>query len=389
MNNCGIIVEYNPFHNGHKFHIEKSKEITGADAVIAVMSGSFVQRGEPALFDKFIRAKAAIAGGVDLVIELPFCYACAPAQFFAEGAVRLLANTGIVNSLCFGSESGDIQALESSHNSSDKTKEYLACGMSYPAACAAASDNPLSSPNDILGAEYLRAVKSYAPELSAYALKRRDNGYHSLDAAGSFASATAIRSMIDGGNFSEIRNFVPAEIFELFEKEYNIGNYTDFSLLDSLVLGKLRTGISMADTAYAAEGIENRFYESSFAVSSIRELADSVKTKRYTYARLMRIIACYTAELTEGDLQEFVCTCPKYIRILAANETGKKMLSEMKKKATLPIITTPSAYKKLNSTGRKMFELDCRAADIASLCKKNPALRQGRQDFGKLNIFSD
>lgn len=260
--------------------------------------------------------------------------------------------------------------------------------MSYPAACAAASENPLCSPNDILGAEYLRAVKSYAPEISAYTIKRKDSGYHSLDISGSFASATALRNLIYNGNFSSLREFVPSEVFDIFEKEYNIGNYTDLSLLDSLVLGKLRSGISMYDTAYVAEGLENRFFENSFSVSSITELADSVKTKRYTHARLMRIIACYAVGLTDAELQEYVRGCPKYIRILAANETGKKMLSDMKKKATLPIITTPSDYKKLNSTGRKMFELDCRAADIASLAKRNPALRNGRQDFGKLNIFS-
>ena len=389
MSNCGIIVEYNPFHNGHKFHMEKSRELSGADGIIAVMSGSFVQRGEPALFDKFTRAKAAVAGGADLVIELPFCYACAPAQFFAEGAVRLLANTGIVNSICFGSECGNIELLSRADNSPGKIREYLDEGMSYPAACAAASDTPLSTPNDILGAEYLRAIKAYAPEILPYTIKRNDDGYHSLDVSDSFASATAIRNMIESGIFSSIRDFIPSGVFEIFEKEYNIGNCTDLSLLDNLVLGKLRSGIGMSDTAYVAEGLENRFYENAFSVCSIRELADRVKTKRYTYARLMRIVACYTVGLTDGNLLEFVRGCPKYIRILATSATGKKMLSEMKKKATLPIITTPSAYKKLNSTGRKMFELDCRAADIAALTKKNPALRQGRQDFGKLNIFSD
>lgn len=385
MSICGIIVEYNPFHNGHKFHIEKAKELTGADGIVAVMSGSFVQRGEPALFDKFTRAKTAIAGGADLVIELPFCYACAPAQFFAEGGVRLLANTGIVNSICFGSESGDISALSVSSN--DDIKKYLDEGMSYPAACAAASDNPLSSPNDILGAEYIRAIKSYAPEIVPYTIKRSDGGYHSENASGDFASATAIRKLIAQENFSKVKEFVPDEVFEILEKEYESGNYTDLSMLDSLVLGKLRSGISMESTAYVAEGLENRFHEISFSATSIEELASEVKTKRYTYARLMRIISCYMVGLSDEELLSYVQSCPKYIRILAANEKGREMLSSMKKKATLPIITTPSAYKKLTEQGRKMFELDCRAADIANLAKKNPALRKGRQDFGKINIF--
>ena len=387
MNNCGIIVEYNPFHNGHKFHIEKSRELSGADGIVAVMSGSFLQRGAPALFDKFTRAKTAIAGGVDLVIELPFCYACAPAQFFAEGGVRLLSATGIISSLCFGSESGDLSALSFSDNGN--IKEYMDKGMSYPAACAAATDNPLSTPNDILGSEYLRAISLYAPHIKPCTIKRSDGGYHNENACGDFASATAIRKLTEENKFTHIKNFLPAEVFEILEKEYNNENYTDFSILDSLVLGKLRSGGSMSDTAYVAEGIENRFYDCAFSANSIDELASLVKTKRYTHARLMRIISCYATGLKDADLEEFVKVGPAYIRILAANEKGKEMLSLMKKKATLPVITTPSNYKKLDDYAKKMFELDCLAADVAALATKNPALRKGRQDFSHINIFSD
>lgn len=387
MNICGIIVEYNPFHNGHKYHIEKSRELTGADSIIAVMSGSFVQRGKPALFDKFIRAKSAIAGGVDLVIELPFCYACAPAQFFAEGGVRLLSATGIVNSICFGSESGNLSTL--SQDITDKVKIYLDSGMSYPAACAAASENPLSTPNDILGAEYIRALSSYAPYIKPYAIKRTDDGYHSENAENGTASATAIRKLMFENNFFDIKEFVPRKVFDILNQEYKNGNYTDISLLNSLVLGKLRSGISMSKTAYVAEGLENRFYDCAFTSTSLDDLIFAVKTKRYTHARLMRIAACYATALSDSDLTDFVKSGPAYIRILAANERGKKLLSVMKKKATLPVITTPSSYKKLDSYAQKMFELDCRATDIAALSKKNPALREGRQDFGKLNIFSD
>ena len=387
MSICGIIVEYNPFHNGHKFHIEKSAECLCADGIVAVMSGSFMQRGTPALFDKFTRAKTAIAGGADLVIELPFCYSCAPAQFFAEGGVRLLAATGIVNSLCFGSESGDITALTPSGKGN--IKAYMDKGMSYPSACAAATDNPLSSPNDILGAEYLRAISLYAPDIKPYTIRRNDDGYHSENTNGDFASATAIRKLIAEKNFSAIKNFVPAEVYEILEKEYCKENYTILSLLDSLVLGKLRSGESMSTSAYVAEGLENRFYDCAFSANSIEELAEQVKTKRYTYTRLMRIISCYAVGLNDSDLSEFVNNGPAYIRVLAANDKGRHMLSLMKKKATLPIITTPSAYKKLNSYVQKMFELDCRSADIAALLTKNPALRNGRQDFSHIKIFSD
>ena len=381
MNICGIIVEYNPFHNGHKLHIKYARK--DADGIIAVMSGSFTQRGEPALFNKYIRAKTAIAGGADLCIELPFCFSCAPAQFFAEGGVRLLNLTGIVDSICFGSECGDLEQLGKSLHALGNIKKHLDKGMSYPAACAAASDNPLTNPNDILGAEYLRAISLYAPHITPITLKREDAGYHSQTAENGFASATAIRKM----GIKNSQEFIPAEVFEIINREYLSENYTDLSLLDSFILGKLRGGISMQSSAYIAEGLENRFYDASFSATSIKDLVLAVKTKRYTYARLMRIIACYAVGLTDADLSEFITAGPQYIRVLAANEKGRQMLSEMKKKASLPVITTPSAYKKLGETGRKMFELDCRVADILALATKNPALRKGRQDFGKINIF--
>lgn len=387
MTSCGIIVEYNPFHNGHKFHIEKSRESSGADNIIAVMSGSFTQRGEPALFNKFTRAHAAISSGVDLVLELPFCFSCAPAQFFAEGAVRTLASTGVVDSICFGSECGDISMLSKSDKVGEEVKGLLAQGLSYPSACAALSDSPLSTPNDILGAEYLRAISLYATEITPYTIKRNDSGYHSDKPCGKFASASYIRERIYADGILSVKQFLPKEVYDILEKEYYNKNYTEFSLLDSLILGKIRSGGNLKDSAYVAEGIENRFYDMSFSATSIKDLADNVKTKRYTYARLLRILSCFAVGLTDKKLSEFVTKGPQYIRVLAANNNGKKLLSEMKKKASLPVITTPSAYKDLNETAREMFELDCLSADISALAIKNPALRNGRQDFKKLNIF--
>ena len=387
MKVCGVIVEYNPFHNGHKFHIEKAREISSADYVIAVMSGSFTQRGEPAIFDKFTRAKTAILGGVDLVLELPFCFSCAPAQFFSEGAVKTLSSTGTVDSICFGSECGDTSLLSKSDKAGEEIKDILAKGASYPSACAAVSDFPLSSPNDILGAEYLRAISLYAPEITPFTIKRNDSGYHSDKPCGKFASASYIRNCIYDNGISSVKEFLPNEVYEILKNEYSNRNYTDFSLLDSLILGKIRSGGNLKDSAYVAEGLENRFYDLSFSAGSIKELADSVKTKRYTYARLMRILSCFAVGLTDKKLLEFVTAGPRYLRVLGSNNKGKHLLSEMKKRASLPIITTPSAYKELENTAREMFEIDCLSADIASLAIKNPALRSGRQDFKKLNIF--
>lgn len=385
MSVCGIIAEYNPFHNGHKFHIEKSKELTKADFVVTTISGSFTQRGEPALFDKFTRATIAVNSGVDLVIELPFCFACSPAQFFAEGGVKLLNSLDIVDSICFGSETGDLEILKKSGTASEEIKKYLSQGMSYPSACAAASDMPISTPNDILATEYLRAVSLYAPKMKPFTIKRCDRGYHSTAAKDEFASASHIRSLIlEEGVFSA-EKYTPA--FEIFKTQFEKGNYSDFSLLDNYIIGKLRSGNSMENIAYVSEGLENRFYQMSFDCVTIKELLEKVKTKRYTYARLMRILSCFAVGLTGEALDEFISQGPKYIRILKCSEKGKELLSQIKKSASLPIITTPSSYKELDPLSQKMFELDCRANDIFALTIKNPALRKGRQDFKKLSIF--
>lgn len=389
MRICGIVAEYNPFHNGHKFHIENARRLSSADGIIVVMSGSFVQRGQPALFDKYVRAKTAVLCGADLVIELPFCFSSAPAQFFAEGGIKLLSATGIVNSVCFGSERGDLNTLLKLTQSPENLKPYLDKGMSYPSACAAASDFSISQPNDILAVEYLRAISLYAPNITPYALKRCDKGYHSDEAENEFASASLLRDMIVSSGFGSVKPYLPEKVYDILYNEYTVGNYIDSSLLDALILGKIRSGESLKSTAYVSEGLENRFFDKSFDAISISELISAVKTKRYTHARLSRIISAFSVGLSDDLLGEFVKSGPGYLRVLASNDTGKKMLSQIKKRGSLPVITTPSSYKKLDLLSQKMFELDCMSGDIAALAKKNPALRKGRQDFNKLNIFSD
>ncbi len=391
MNICGIAAEYNPFHKGHEYHIKEARRLSDADGIMVVMSGSFTQRGKPALFDKFTRAKAAISGGADLVVELPFCFACGPAQFFAEGTLSLFEKSGVVRSMCFGSETGSLNEVSKASVASDvDIKPFLEKGMSYPAAYAAASKNIPSTPNDILGMEYVRAIKKLSSAIKPIVIKRKGASYHSDDLTSCFASASAVRKLFEEENLSEISKHLPKDVFELLSAAFSKGDYIVTSSLDSFLIGKIRTTPHLLkDCAYVAEGLENRFYDCAMQTGSIDGLIEKVKTKRYTYLRLSRIAAAFMVGMTESTLSSFILNGPGYIRVLAANSTGKKILSEMKKTSVLPIITNAGDYKTLPDVAARMFELDCTATDLASLTKKNPALRVGRQDFGKLNLFSD
>ncbi len=391
MNICGIAAEYNPFHKGHEYHIKEARRLSGADGIMVAMSGSFTQRGKPALFDKFTRARAALLNGADLIVELPFCFACAPAQFFAEGSLSIFEKSGVVNSLCFGSETGNLDELARASETSDADiKAFLEKGMSYPAAYAAAGENIPSTPNDILGMEYLRAIKKLSSTINPIVIKRKGASYHSDDLSSCFASASAIRNLFEEGNLSEISRHLPEKASDLFMSSFSGGDYIDSSLLDSYLIAKIRTTPHLLKgCAYVAEGLENRFYDCAVKTSSIDSLIEMVKTKRYTYLRLSRIAAAFMVGMTENSLSSFVANGPGYIRVLAANSTGKKILAEMKKTSSLPVITNAGDYKTLTTVAAEMFELDCTATDLASLAKKNPALRVGRQDFGKLNLFSD
>ncbi|MBQ9097242.1 MAG: nucleotidyltransferase family protein [Clostridia bacterium] len=374
MKVCGIVAEYNPLHSGHKFHINKSKELTGADTVVVVMSGSFTQRGEVASFDKWTRAKSAILAGANLVVELPFCFASAPAEIFAGGAIRLLENIGC-DYVSFGSETGDIEKLKAMASAQEQQMEkHLAEGKSYSSAIAAASGTDFT-PNDILAIEYLKAIDKYNLKITPFTVKREGGSYDSENTEDDYISAKACRRLIAEKDFDNLKKYMPA--FEIYKSALEEGRYTNPDILGTLFAGLIRTGrVDLANAAYVTEGIENRIAKAAQEHGTLEGIVSAVKTKRYTHTRIMRIISCMMMGLTKDKLVDFVSTGARYIRVLAADVTGTKLMKEIKKNSHLEIITNLG-----NNGTDEMLSFDIAATNLQSLAMINKACRKANEDY--------
>lgn len=385
MNITGIITEYNIFHNGHKYQIDEIKK--HSDAVVAVMSGSFVQRGDVAITDKWSRAKMALLSGVDLVIELPVCYALNAAPNFATGGINILNALGIVDNICFGSESGNIDELISAaellenENSeiSEKIKNYVDGGMSYPNALTKAyssliSSDILSEPNNILATEYIRALIRSKSKIKPITVKRHKAGYHDKNLYQNIASATKLREMKKNGE--NINDFIPYKL-----EEINCDIPYDISNLDSAVISKLRlmTAEELQNISEVTEGIENRILSGANIAYSFETLVESVKNKRYTTSKIRRMIISALI----GFTKDIYSPTPQYIRILGINKVGMAILKQAKDICTVPIITKAADFKE-NSL---QFKLDVRATNIAMLSNPVPSHRIGNADFKKSPII--
>ncbi len=367
MKTAAVVAEYNPFHCGHKYQLDKTRE-AGATHIIAIMSGNFVQRGEAAIFDKFTRAKAAVECGADLVVELPLPWAMSTAQSFARGAVSLAGALGCVDMLSFGSECEDVSALEHvadtvySPEFESKISELLPHCVSYAKAreqavsslCGEQFASLLTNPNSILAVEYIAAAKKFGFDFEFNAVRRMGDGYNSLSASGNgFASASAIRRLIASG--SGYSSYVPVS----YPSEF-----CDFSKLDTTVLYALRkmTAEEISLAPDISEGLENRIFEAVKNSGSFDELVESVKTKRYPTARIRRIVM----SLLLGVKAVYSQGLPPYIRILACNEKGREILSAAN--PSLPVVARASQFKQLEGTAGEIFALECMADDIYALC---------------------
>lgn len=371
----GIVAEFNPFHNGHKYLIETAKRLNNDQSVICIMSGSFVQRGDIAITDKWTRAKAALKNGADLVIELPVIYSLNTAQKFASGAISTLNALGVCDTLAFGSESGDTNKLfeiaklldNEPQEVSDKIKQLMQRGMNYPSARMKAYDGlidtaVLSSPNDILGIEYIRAAISLKSNMNFCAIERRGVGHDSKNTCENFASASEIRRLIHNGNKAD--NFIPESAFPIYDPER----------LNAVLIAKLRTcgAEYLKSINDVSEGIENKFIKAAMLHSTIADVCKEVKSKRYTLSRIRRI--AWSALL--GITKEAAALSPSYIRILGMNEKGMSILKSMKKSASLPVIVKAADY-----AGDIIFDINTSAEDIFSLAAPHAKLMHGRQDI--------
>ena len=341
----GIVSEYNPFHNGHLMHLQKSKELTHTDFTIAVMSGNFVQRGDTSIVDKWTKAEMALKSGVDLVIELPTLYAISSAENFADGAIKILNSLGIVDYVSFGSEIGEITPLDDVASVLYKEpKEFsslitrqLRSGLSYPKARELAIQmyfgssqkyiDVLKNPNNILGIEYLKSLKRLKSPITPITIKRKYSDYNSNDIKSGIASATAIRTMLQKGK--NIHYVVPYETYELLEEKKKYGQIIpSLSIFSKEIIYTLRkmTLSEIATLPDVSEGLENKIKAAVNTSNNLEELILKIKSKRYTQSRIQRILLYALLNISEKDIAMSKKQMP-YIRVLGFNKNGKKIIS--------------------------------------------------------------
>lgn len=375
MRAVGIVAEYDPFHLGHSYHIAETRRLLGENAlVVCVMSGSWRQRGECALTDKWARAALALQGGADLVLELPLPWAISSAEGFARGAVEHLKATGVVDVLSFGSESGEGEALKALALTLDSEayrtalRAELDKGISFALArekaatkCAGKAARLLRGANDSLGVEYLRAA---GDDLEYVAVKRQGVSHDSHCPAEGFASATLIRELIRAGEWQEAAQWLPEGSAERLQAS----GVADMKHVERAFLARLRS-MTEADFAAlpdsgAAEGLPARLAKAAGKAESLEEFYAQAKTKRYAHARIRRLALWAFLGLTAADRREK----PEYLRVLGMNSRGKALLREMKGRAALPIITKPAHIKELGEEAQRLFAFEFRGTDLFGLC---------------------
>lgn len=376
MKTAGIIAEYNPFHNGHKYHIDATKK-SGADAVVCVMSTYFVQRGESAVAEPRVRTQMALKNGADLVLALPIPWACAGAQVFARGAVSILNNTGCIDMLSFGSESADIEKLKQAASIIDDEKvrealkENLLEGMTFAAARQRAIDkiNPevshiLSNPNDTLGVEYIRTLLLSESKIEPYVVKREGAAHDTEQVNKNIASASYIRNILRENEFSDI--LIPESCAELLKKEIENGKApSDILKIESAILAHMRsiTAEEILKAPDISEGLENRIYSASRQARSLDELYSLAKSKRYSHARIRRAVINTFLGVTKEDCEGE----PPYIKVLGFTKKGQEILKTMKSTAKVPVVMRAADIARLDQRAKRIFELEAHAADMFTL----------------------
>lgn len=349
--NTAIIAEYNPFHKGHLYHIAKTKEKTGDSNIIAIMSGNFTQRGEPALLDKVARTRMALLSGADMVLELPVEYATGSADIFAFGAIDIINKSTFIDTLSFGSESGDITAFSdladvlNTEPDEFKTllKMELAKGASYPVARAIALGSYLNrdisflnNPNNILALEYTRALKRTDSSVWPCTIQRAVSEYNSEEMTGNISSATAIRKALAEGNTEEAFSALPESSKEIILKEMKvIPEIDNYSPALHYIL-RTKTAEEIAEYADITEGLENRIIN-NMGRKPISEIIDIIKTKRYTYTKLQRAILHIILGIKKSH--QNTVSGVQYIRVLGFRKEKENLLTELSQKSSVPVIT--------------------------------------------------
>lgn len=392
----GIITEYNPFHNGHLYHLKESKKQTNCQYSICVMSGNFTQRGSTSIIDKWSKAKMAIQNGVDLVIELPTLYAISSAENFAYGAIKVLDSLNIVTDISFGTESNNINLLDNiSHLLLTEPEEFKALlneelgkGVSFPKAREIACtkylqknspenislyNNILSSPNNILGIEYLKALKKLNSKITPHIINRIESDHNSIDIKNNIVSSSAIRNIISKNqNLEILKNLMPENSYNILIENFESGHIvTDISGFEKEIIYSLRQ-MSTQDISKLAdvkEGLEYKIKDAANSCNNLDTFFDIVKSKRFTHTRLQRILLYSLLNITKEDMLLSKKITP-YIHVLGLNSNGRNLLSQISK--TNPELRIITSVKKFENTCtdlnlKHILEKDILATNIYTL----------------------
>lgn len=372
----GIVCEYNPFHNGHLYHLEQSKKITGSNYSIAIMSGNFTQRGSTAIIDKWSRTEMALKNGIDLVIELPVLYATSSAENFADGAIKILDSLKVVDYICFGAETSNTEILEEISNilyTEPKTYKNLLSielkkGLSFPKARENALisylgneekySKILSSPNNILGIEYIKSLKKHNSIIQPISIARFEANHNDLNFTGNIASATAIRNIIKNGNFDIARKLLPQNSYSILIDNIKQGHIIpDLSVFERQIIYNLRKMSieEISELPDVAEGLESSIKKAANACNTLEEFFNIIKSKRYTITRLQRILIYSLLGITKKHMNLSKKVNP-YVRVLGLNNKGKFLISEIAKaNPKLEIITSVKRFS--DNSNNKNFKI--------------------------------
>lgn len=389
MSVIGVVCEFNPFHNGHKHLIDSVKK--HGDTVVCVMSGNYVQRGEPAIFPKDIRVKSALLNGADIVLELPLVYATASAEIFAKSAVKILASFGC-DKIAFGTENTSLEELNNavdilSHKDFyEKVGKYLTDGVSYPTARQMAFNEhncecDISLPNNILAIEYINSIRKNNYKTDIIAVDRKGAGYNDNCAVDQFASATYIRNLIkENKDFSK---FVPENSYELYKSAIENENILSDDKFNLAALTLLHFNGCNSKTANMAEGLENRIESAVKSSVSLNGIYDKAKTKRFTHSRIRRAVLSSILGITEDDLQISV----PYCRLLGFNQSANSVLGISVKKCELPFVVNYSDIQKLNSKNvNRIFETESKSTDLYNLSLQKTAVYSTEKTFSVIKM---
>lgn len=386
----GIIAEYNPFHNGHLYHLEQAKKLTDSNYTVAVISGNFTQRGSTSLVDKWARTEMALNCGIDLVVELPTLYATSSAENFADGAIKILNSLKVVDYLAFGSETADMDILNPIADILyQEPKAYklllsheLKKGVSFPKARENAlmlylGDirkylNVLSEPNNVLGLEYMKSLKKHKSNIIPVAIPRFEAGYNDINYSGNIASATAIRNIIKNGDFRIAKKLLPDSSYDILINNIKQGHIVpDLSVFERQIFYNLRKmNLSeIAELPDVSEGLENSIKKAANSCNTVSEFLSLVKSKRYTTTRIQRILLYALLGITKKDMLLSKKVLP-YIRVLGLNNRGKFLISEIAKaNPKLEIITSVKRFMdtSINKNLKIILEKDIWATNVYSL----------------------